>query len=326
MSQPVIQVKDLVKRFRETTAVDGVSFDVREGEVFGFLGPNGAGKSTTISIICTILKATAGEVLVNGLSVLKEKAAVRRSVGIIFQDPTLDNNLTVRENLRLHARLYHLPPREIRPRLEAALALVALADRQKSLVRTLSGGMKRRVEIARGMLHEPAILFLDEPTIGLDPQTRQGIWEYVLALRTRRRMTMFLTTHYLEEAEYCDRIAIIDRGRIIALDTPANLKRMVQGDRVELVTRDPDRACALLAEQTDFAPEVVNGRLRLTVLNSGERIPLLFKLLGDDILELDVKKTSLDDVFIRLTGREIREADAGAHDRLKHRARMMRKI
>ena len=326
MARPVIQVTHLSKKFKELTAVDDVSFQVREGEVFGFLGPNGAGKTTTINIICTMLAPTAGEVTVNGRSVPGDQAAVRRMVGIIFQDPTLDNNLTVWENLYFHARLYHLPRRQIRARIEASLELVGLADRRKSLVRFLSGGMKRRVEIARGVLHEPKILFLDEPTIGLDPQTRQTIWEYVLDLKRRRGMTMFLTTHYLEEAEYCDRIAIIDHGRIIALDTPSELKKTVHGDRVDLVTRHPDRALALLKEKTDFSPELADGRLRLSIIRSGERIPLLFQLLGDEILELDVKKTSLDDVFIRLTGREIREGDASARDRMKQRVHMRRRI
>jgi ABC-2 type transport system ATP-binding protein len=326
MSEPIIHVQNLVKKYKDLAAVDDVSFDVREGEVFGFVGPNGAGKTTTIKIVCTILRQTAGAVTVNGLSTLHDKAAVRRSVGLIFQDPTLDNNLTVYENLFFHSRLYHIPRRETKPRIESALELVGLKDRKKSLVRTLSGGMKRRVEIARGMLHAPKILFLDEPTIGLDPQTRKSIWEYVLELKRREGMTMFLTTHYLEEAEYCDRIAVIDRGRIIALDTPADLKKLVEGDRVEIKTRDNERALALLGEKTEFRPELRDGRLRLTMMDSRERIPELFRLLGDDILELDVKKTSLDDVFIRLTGREIREEEAGKRDRMKTRARMLRRI
>jgi ABC-2 type transport system ATP-binding protein len=326
MNQPVIQVEHLTKKFKDLIAVNDVSFHVEEGEVFGFLGPNGAGKTTTIKIICTIMRQTSGEVTLNGLSTLHDQASVRRSVGLIFQEPSLDNNLTVWENLYFHSRLYHIPRREIKQRIEDALLLVGLSERKKDIVRILSGGMKRRVEIARGILHAPRILFLDEPTVGLDPQTRKYIWEYVLALKEREKMTMFLTTHYMEEAEYCDRIAVIDHGQIIALDTPAKLKELVHGDLVAIITRDNKRACALLTEKTNFKPEIVGDELRMYIRDSRDRIPVLFKLLGDDIIELDVKKTSLDDVFIHLTGRRIREEEASAHERMKYRARMTRKI
>ncbi|RPJ09106.1 MAG: ATP-binding cassette domain-containing protein [Spirochaetaceae bacterium] len=330
MADVIIDVQKLTKKFGSFTAVDNISFDVREGEIFGFLGPNGAGKTTTIKMICTILPQTVGNIQVNGFDTQRQQKEVRRSVGIIFQDPSLDNNLTVRENLYFHSRLYHIPGREIPGKIDSALELVGMGERKKDLVRILSGGMKRRVEIARGILHAPKILFLDEPTIGLDPQTRKHMWEYVLQLKARENMTMFLTTHYMEEAEYCDRIAVIDHGKIIALDTPANLKRLVQGDLVTLVMRDSVRAAKILREKTEYKPVVENSQLQFYIKESRDRIPLLFKLLGDEILELDVKKTSLDDVFIHLTGRKIREEEASskssAHERMKYRARMTRKI
>jgi ABC-2 type transport system ATP-binding protein len=257
------------------------------------------------------MRQTSGEITVNGSSTLRRRDAVRKAVGLIFQEPSLDNNLTVRENLFFHARLYHLRHHEIASRVERALTLVGMLDRQRSVVRNLSGGMKRRVEIARGMLHEPKILFLDEPTIGLDPQTR---------------MTIFLTTHYMEEAEYCDRIAVIDNGRIIALDTPANLKRLVKGDVITLQTRDNRRALELLKGNPAFSAEISGDSLRLVADKSHERIPQLFRLLGDEITWLSVKTTSLDDVFIQLTGHEIRDEGADVRERMKANPRIRRRI
>ncbi|MBN1524303.1 MAG: ATP-binding cassette domain-containing protein [Spirochaetales bacterium] len=326
MTDQIINVQHLTKKYGTFTAVNDISFSVGEGEIFGFLGPNGAGKTTTIKMICTIAEPTCGEISVNGYSTRRDQNTVRATVGLIFQDPSLDNNLTVHENLYFHAKLYHVPAGEIKPRIDAALELVNLADRRKSIVRILSGGMKRRVEIARGILHTPTILFLDEPTIGLDPQTRKHIWEYILALKEKENMTMFLTTHYMEEAEYCDRIAVIDNGKIIALDTPANLKNMVRGDQVVIKTSDKDKTLKRLEEQTGFEPVIRGDNIHLTVPSGRDEIPKLFKLLGDDIVEFDVKKTSLDDVFLHLTGREIREDTASAHDRMKQRAKMRRKI
>jgi ABC-2 type transport system ATP-binding protein len=326
VAEQVIRVENLTKKFKELVAVDNVSFTVNTGEVFGFLGPNGAGKTTTIKMIATIMRQTSGEVTVNGFSTLRRRDAVREAVGLIFQEPSLDNNLTVRENLFFHARLYHVPRAETESRVERALTLVGMLGRQRSLVRNLSGGMKRRVEIARGMLHEPKILFLDEPTIGLDPQTRQHIWNYILGFKQSRRMTIFLTTHYMEEAEYCDRIAVIDNGRIVALDTPANLKKLVKGDVITIKTRDNRRALGLLKANSSFTAEISGDWLRFIVDQSHERIPELFKLLKDDITHLAVKTTSLEDVFIQLTGHEIREEDADARERMKTHAKMRGRI
>ncbi len=220
----VIEVKDLTKKFNDITAVDSISFSIEGGEVFGFLGPNGAGKTTTISMLCTLLKPTSGLAKVGCCDVSKEPNRVREEIGIIFQDPSLDDRLTADDNLRFHGYLYHMKKETIEQRIPEVLELVELSDRRKNIVKKFSGGMKRRLEIARGLMHRPKILFLDEPTIGLDPQTRSAIWEYILRMRKETGLTIFMTTHYMQEAEVCDRIAIIDHGKIIDIDSPAKLK------------------------------------------------------------------------------------------------------
>ena len=238
MSEPVVQVTDLVKRYGEIEAVRGINFAVTAGETFGFLGPNGAGKSTTIKILCTLANPTKGSARVAGYDVVKDRDEVRRNIGLVFQDTTLDAYLTGEQNLRFHADLYGVPRQQLPPRLRQVLEMVNLWDRKDSVVSTYSGGMKRRLEIARGLLHAPRVLFLDEPTVGLDPQTRSSIWEYVNDLKRREDITIFLTTHYMDEAEHCDRIAIIDHGKIVAIDTPENLKASVGKDRVQISTAD----------------------------------------------------------------------------------------
>ena len=223
MSEAII-VENLTRKFKDVTAVDSISFVVNEGEVFGFLGPNGAGKSTTINVLCTILKPTSGKVKVACCDVVQKPHEVRKSIGIIFQDPSLDDRLTAEDNLKFHGHLYHMNGKDIDAKIPEVLNLVELYDKRGKFVRTFSGGMKRRLEIARGLMHSPKILFLDEPTLGLDPQTRLHIWEYVLKMRKEHGLTIFMTTHYMQEAEVCDRIAIIDHGKIVDVDTPANLK------------------------------------------------------------------------------------------------------
>jgi ABC-2 type transport system ATP-binding protein len=221
----IIEVKNLTRKFNAFTAVDSVSFSVKKGEIFGFLGPNGAGKTTTINMLCTLLRPTSGEAFVSCCDVVKEPNRVRSEIGIIFQDPSLDDRLTAEDNLRFHGYLYHLSSRDIDRRIPEVLNLVELYDRRKEFVRKYSGGMKRRLEIARGLLHCPKLLFLDEPTLGLDPQTRFHIWEYIVKMRKETGLSVFMTTHYMQEAEVCDRIAIIDHGKIVDLDTPENLKK-----------------------------------------------------------------------------------------------------
>ncbi len=231
-----IEVTDLGKSYGDVEAVRGVSFAVPRGEVFGFLGPNGAGKSTTINMLCTLATPTSGSARVSGFDVVTERDDVRRHIGLVFQDPTLDGYLTAEQNLRLHAELYGIDRGVIEARMDQMLDMVELADRRDQPVMTFSGGMRRRLEIARGLLHSPRVLFLDEPTIGLDPQTRGSIWRYIAALQESEGTTIFMTTHYMEEAEFCDRIAIIDRGEIVVLDTPAALKASIGGDAGELTT------------------------------------------------------------------------------------------
>jgi ABC-2 type transport system ATP-binding protein len=237
-----IEVASLCKRYDEVTAVEEVSFSVAVGEVFAFLGPDGAGKTTTIKMLCTLARPTGGRASVAGFDVATQPHAVRRHIGLVFQEQTLDDQLTAEENLRFHAVLYHVPPDRVEARIARVLDLVELADRRRDLVSEFSGGMARRLEIARGMLHTPAVLFLDEPTVGLDPQTRALMWEDVLRLRAEEGVTVFLTTHYMDEAEYADRIAIIDRGRIVALGTPDALKAEIGADTVELATADDQLA------------------------------------------------------------------------------------
>ncbi|MFY9402499.1 MAG: ATP-binding cassette domain-containing protein [Candidatus Omnitrophota bacterium] len=224
MNEIAIKIKNLSKHFGKVIAVDNISFEVGSAEVFGFLGPNGAGKTTTINILCTLLKPTAGEVIVNGFNVVNSPNEVRRSFGIIFQDPSLDERLTAYENLNFHGMIYHLPSKARKARIKEVLDMVGLYPRKDTIVRTFSGGMKRRLEIARGLMHNPRILFLDEPTVGLDPQTRNYIWDYIIELSQKKGITVFLTTHYMDEAEICQRVGIIDHGKIIDLDAPGALK------------------------------------------------------------------------------------------------------
>ncbi len=308
----MIRVNDLVKTFGDLTAVNEVSFEVAPGEVFGFLGPNGAGKSTTISMLCTLLPPTSGTATVNGFDINTQKNSVRASIGLVFQDPSLDDRLTARENLEFHAVVYHVPKSIRQERIDEVMNMVMLTDRIDDRVNTFSGGMKRRLEIARGLLHYPRILFLDEPTIGLDPQTRNYIWSYIENLRKRTEITIFLTTHYMEEAEHCDRIAIIDQGRIIALDTPAALKNGIGGDVIKLKTEDDDEALALITEMHPGISFMNDPECRVCFkMEKGEEfIPRLIEELGTRIISVSLHKPTLDDVFLKLTGKEIREEGA----------------
>jgi ABC-2 type transport system ATP-binding protein len=305
-----IEVVDLTKRFGALTAVGGITFQVEDGEVFGFLGPNGAGKTTTINVLCTLMRPTAGKATVAGYDVVSQRNAVRQSIGLVFQDPSLDDQLTARENLLFHGHLYNVPGRDRAHRMEEVLRVVELWDRRDAVVRTFSGGMKRRLEIARGILHHPRVLFLDEPTLGLDPQTREHVWEYILELQRAHEITVFMTTHYMEEAEHCDRIAIIDQGKIVALDTPDALKRMVGVDIVTLQTEDDERAAREIQERYSLQPQREDARIRLEVEAGAEFIPRLVRELGVSVKSVDLHRPTLDDVFLKLTGRAIREGNA----------------
>jgi ABC-2 type transport system ATP-binding protein len=318
-----IEVRGLTKDFKGFVAVNNVSFDVAAGQLFGFLGPNGAGKTTTVRMLCTLTRPSSGSAKVVGYDIVRQHNDVRRSIGIIFQDPSLDDRLTARENLRFHAMIYKVPVHDLADRIRLALEWMELADRADDLVRNFSGGMKRRLEIARGLLHSPRVLFLDEPTLGLDPQTRNRIWERLLRLRREQGVTLFLTTHYMDEAEYCDRIAIIDHGRIIALDTPANLKAQVGGDRVSLTTADNARAVVELRERYQIAGQADGPAVRFEVASGPEFVPRLVRELSVSVLSVAVHPPTLEDVFLKLTGREIRDDEASGHDKLKSRMQRM---
>lgn len=303
----IINVNNLTKKFKSLTAVDGISFSVNEGEVFGFLGPNGAGKSTTINILCTLLSPTAGSAEIGGYDCAKDPDRVRAAIGLIFQDTTLDAGLTAYENLKFHAYLYNLDRKLTERRIDEMLAVVELSSRKHDLIKNFSGGMKRRLEIARGLIHYPRVLFLDEPTLGLDPQTRNTIWDFINTLRKQEKITVFMTTHYMEEAENCDRIAIIDHGRIIAEGTPATLKQMVRGDVIHLVTEDNKRAVGEIQRLFRIAAREENGGLVLETEKGDEFIPKLIHELPVRTVSVGLKKPTLNDVFLKLTGRTIRD-------------------
>jgi len=311
-----IEIKDLIKHFEDVEAVKGINLEIEEGELFGLLGPNGAGKTTTISMLCTIQKPSSGSASIYGHDVAKEPDTVRRLIGIVFQDPSLDDNLTGRENLDFHARLYKVPRSEIAQRINDVLNLVELSDKADVIVKKYSGGMKRRLEIARGLLHHPRVLFLDEPTLGLDPQTRRHIWDYIEKLNREKRITMILTTHYMDEADkLCDRIAIIDHGKIVALDTPENLKRDVGGDVVILTVPSGTERLKVELERLPFvkSAQSVDSTLRLSVENGETAIPIFMDVArqeGISVPSIALHEPTLEDIFIKYTGREIRTQEA----------------
>jgi ABC-2 type transport system ATP-binding protein len=319
---PAIEVDELVKTYGEVEAVRGVSFTVAPGEVFGFLGPNGAGKSTTINMLCTLTRPTSGAARVSGFDVVRQRDDVRRHIGLVFQDPTLDGYLTAEQNLRFHAELYGVDPAVVPARMRQMLEMVDLWDRREQKVQTYSGGMRRRLEIARGLMHSPRVLFLDEPTIGLDPQTRSAIWRYIRALQQREGITIFMTTHYMEEAEFCDRVAIMDRGEIVVLDTPEALKERVGEDRVVLGTVDDAAALIALRERFGIDAAIAEGAVTFHVASGEAFVPRLFAELGVGITSVTVARPTMDDVFMRYTGSTIRDAEtASVSDRNRAMAR-----
>ncbi len=318
-----IEVNGLARDFKGFVAVDHISFTVNEGEVFGFLGPNGAGKTTTVRMLCTLTRPSAGSATITGHDILREHNAVRKAIGIIFQDPSLDDRLTAQENLRFHGMVYKVPRRELGGRIRQALEWMELSDRANDLVRNFSGGMKRRLEIARGLLHSPRVLFLDEPTLGLDPQTRNRIWERLLQLRREQNVTLFLTTHYMDEAENCDRIAVIDHGRIIALDTPRNLKSKLEGDCISLTTADDAKAEEDLATRYGLKPTRDSNGVHFEVHEGAEFVPRLVREFAVPVLSVNIHPPTLDDVFLKLTGREIRDTEASGSEKLKGRLQRM---
>jgi ABC-2 type transport system ATP-binding protein len=321
----VIRVEHLSKTFGSIRAVDDISFEVREGTIFGFLGPNGAGKTTTINMLCTLLNPTSGRASIDGHDCKTESSEVRKSIGLVFQDTTLDKDLTAYENLAFHAYLYGVERREIRPRVEDALKFVGLFDRRDHLVKKFSGGMKRRLEVARGLIHRPRVLFLDEPTLGLDPQSRQNLWESITELPARHGVTVFMTTHYMDEAEVCDRIAVIDNGKIIAEGSPAELKKTVGGDIIYLSTDDNEASVKVLKERLNLDAKTEDGELYIMTDKGDACIPELIRTLADRVLSVRLQRPTLNDVFLKLTGKAIRDEEAGGLDTIKEAVRAHRR-
>jgi ABC-2 type transport system ATP-binding protein len=317
-----ISLRGLQKHFGDVEAVRGIDLDVERGVTFGFLGPNGAGKSTTIKLLCTLANPTGGTALVAGHDVVHQRLEVRRRIGLVFQDSTLDLQFSAEENLRFHAELYGVPRAQFRQRADEVLEMVGLNDQRDRLVGTFSGGMKRRLEIARGLLHSPQVLFLDEPTVGLDPQSRASIWEYVRDLQQRDAVTIFMTTHYMDEAEYCDRLAIIDGGRLMVVDTPEALKAGIGADTVRIQTDDDAAAITALADRFELNGTRSEGAVAFQVPGGDKFVPRLFEGLGMPIRSVSVHRPSLDDVFMSWTGRTIRDAEVSRAEAGKQLAKM----
>lgn len=324
-----IHVENLTRRFQNLVAVDCISFDIEPGEIFGLLGPNGAGKTTTISMLSTMLKPTSGSATVNGMDIIHNEDGVRKSIGIVFQDQSLDEELTAWENMDFHGRLYRIPSETRRQRIDALLSLVELSDRKDDLVKTFSGGMRRRLEIARGLLHEPKVLFLDEPTLGLDPQTRNHLWQYIATLNREKGITIILTTHYMEEADrLCSRVAIIDHGKIIALDSPQNLKEGIGGDVVTLKSENSHAIAVTLDEPWLSRMEEHDGTVTLSMKNAEQHISGIITRLaekGIPVESVSIHKPTLEDVFLYFTGKTIREEEADHRDMARMYQRKVRR-
>ncbi len=308
----VIETRQLTKSYGQLKAVDELTLTVESKEVFGLLGPNGAGKTTAISMLCTILPPTSGSATVNGFDIVREANKVRKSIGIVFQDPSIDDRLTGRENLYMHANLYGVPASEQKERINRILKLVELEDRADDLLRTYSGGMRRRLELGRGLIHYPKVLFLDEPTVGLDPQTRDHIWKYIKELKETHDITVVLTTHYMDEADrLSDRIGIIDHGKMVILDTPSKLKDTLEGDVVVVRANDLDGLSGFVAKWLGFSnTTIVDGALEITVRNGRAVLPRIMELATQNNIYVEsilLREPNLEDVFLHYTGRNIRE-------------------
>jgi ABC-2 type transport system ATP-binding protein len=311
----IISVQNLKKYYKDVKAVDDVSFEVNEGEVFGFLGPNGAGKTTTIKMLVTLLRPTEGTAKVVENDIVKNPDKVRNNIGIVFQEPALDDRLTGKENLDFHARMYGMKRDKREERIKEVLKLVDMEDKANNLVKTYSGGMKRRLEIARGLMHHPKILFLDEPTLGLDPQTRRSIWDYIKDLNEKEKITIFLTTHYMEEADFlCSRVAIIDHGKILVIDEPSNLKSQLGNDIITISCSNSELCSELLKkEKWVDSIKTVNSSIIIGTKEVEKKLPIIVKMAENhnvEIKTIDIRKPTLEDVFLNYTGRKIREEDA----------------
>jgi len=317
----IIKVKNLVKIYNHSVkAVDNISLEVEKGEIFGFLGPNGAGKTTTVKVLCTLLRPTEGTATVNGFDILKQPNEVRKSIGIVFQEPALDDQLTGRENLDYHARMYGLSRKQREKRINEVLELVGLKEKADILVKNYSGGMKRRLEIARGLMHYPKVLFLDEPTLGLDTQTRRAIWKYIKELKEKEGVTIFLTTHYMEEADIlCDNIGIIDKGKILTIGVPSELKSSLGKDVITIKCSNPTKLKEVLErERWIKKTKVHNSFLNIYVEEGEKKIAKLVKIaekINVSIISIDLRKPTLEDVYLHYTGKTIREEELSSTDR-----------
>ncbi len=308
---PIISTNNLTKKFDKLIAVNKLNLNIEEGEIFGLLGPNGAGKTTTLSMLATLIPPTEGTASVNGFDVKRQSSQVRHCIGFVFQDPSSDDMLTGRENLYLHALMYGVDMSNINQKMDDVLKLVDLTDRQHQRMKTYSGGMRRRLELARGLLHEPKVLFLDEPTLGLDPQTRQHLWAYIKKLSTEKKVTIIITTHYMDEADsLCDRIAIIDHGKVAALDTPTNLKKKLGGDVVKVKVVGKPKLDALKKLKYVKNVEHNDGFISMSVNDSGEHLQEILKKIGK-VESVETRKPTLNDVFLHFTGNEMRDSDDG---------------
>jgi len=326
-----IETKSLTKSFGDVTAVNDISLSVKDGEIFGFLGPNGAGKSTTIMILTTLLKPTSGQALISGFDVMTNAKQVRQNIGYVQQETTVDDYLTGRENLLLQAKLNHIPKDKIDKRIDEVLELIELSDKQDKSVGTYSGGMRKRLDIAGGLLHRPKVLFLDEPTVGLDIQTRRKIWKYIKKIHDEFDMTIFLTTHYMEEADQlCDRIGIIDGGKIQVIDSPKNMKKAMGNEVISIILEEAENRDSFLSElkKIEFVNKINEDGSKLTLFasNGTEVIPKIFQISSElkiKITSISLTQPTLDDVFISYTGHEIRDDDSGFNQRREH-AKMKR--
>lgn len=323
-----LQIQNLSRHFNDLVAVDNISFEIRQGEIFGLLGPNGAGKTTTLSMLATMLTPTSGSATVNGIDIEKDPDGVRKSIGIVFQDQSLDEELTAWENMDFHGRLYRIPKETRNRRITELLTLVELNDRRDDIVKTFSGGMRRRLEIARGLLHHPAVLFLDEPTLGLDPQTRNHLWNYIATLAEEKGITIILTTHYMEEADrLCNRIAIIDHGKIIATGTPKDLKDGLGGDLVTIGSPEPAAVAGALHEPWVVRVETHNDVVVVSLKNADQYISTIVTILNTrqiPITSIAVHKPTLEDVFLSFTGKTIREQEADHKENIRIHMRTRR--
>ena len=321
----IIKVENLIKQFGPITAVDNVSFEVDEGSIFGFLGPNGAGKTTTINILCTLLRPTSGKASISGNDCSGESSKVRKSIGIVFQETTLDKDLTAYENLMFHAYLYDIKKSAIKERIHDVLHFIGLYERKDDLVKQFSGGMKRRLEVARGLLHRPGVLFLDEPTLGLDPQSRAHLWEFIVELPQKHNVTVFMTTHYMEEAEVCNKIAIIDGGKIISMGSPDELKKSMGGDIIYIKTSDNKNAKREIEKLLNIEVSEQDDELFLTTLKGDACIPEIIKTIKENVLSVRLRRPTLNDVFLKMTGRRIRDYEMTSNDTLKESIRTHRR-